>query len=37
MTDNAVLGVVYRAKADVDLEGDLAFCNLMIDRKRLTI
>jgi len=30
LTDRALLGVVYRAKADVDLEGDLNFRNLII-------
>ena len=30
LTDRALLGVVYRAKADVELEGDLNFRNLVI-------
>jgi long-chain fatty acid transport protein len=30
LTDRALLGVVYRAKMDVDLEGDLNFRNLII-------
>jgi long-chain fatty acid transport protein len=30
LTDRALLGIVYRAKADVELEGDLNFRNLVI-------
>lgn len=32
LTDRALLGVVYRAKADVDLNGDLNFRNLVIPK-----
>jgi len=31
-TDRALLGVVYRAEADVDLEGDVNFRNLVIPK-----
>ena len=30
MTDRALLGIVYRAEADVDLDGDLNFNNLLV-------
>lgn len=32
ITDRAMLGVVYRAEADVDLEGDVNFRNLVIPK-----
>jgi long-subunit fatty acid transport protein len=34
MTDRALLGVVYRAEADVKLEGDINFRNLVIDKPK---
>jgi long-chain fatty acid transport protein len=34
-TDRALLGVVYRAEADVDLEGDVNFRNLVIPKPGL--
>ena len=34
MTDRTLLGVVYRAEADVKLEGDLNFRNLVIDKPK---
>jgi long-chain fatty acid transport protein len=35
MTDRAMFGLVYRAEADVDLEGDLNFRNLVIPKPGL--
>ena len=32
LTDNALLGVVYRAEADVELEGNVNFRNLVIPK-----